>query len=198
MALTIPTGSSVSEAMITDWQSRFGVDRDTAIAELLDIEDVKVELPEFIKTVSTYNALVERHYSALDRLPASQRVVPKGRAAAIVASIAAGAILMASLIFSGANNTRLTGFQHVTSTINPSSLTGWSVTHTLMTVQADADDSITISRIPDAWKVGTPSSSVMLSVDMSASGTARLTFQNTTSVSVDLQSDVVGFDIWRH
>lgn len=201
MALTIPSTSSVTEAMISDWQSRFGVDRDTAISELLQIEDAKVELPELITTISTYSALVERHYSALDRLPASQRNVPKGRAAAIIASIAAGAILAASFIFSGSNNTRLTGFQHVTSTINPDAIVGQNATSVNIAVQADADDSIFISRIPDAWKVAAPSSSIMLAVDMAASGTARLSFQGTASssgVSVDLQSDVIGFDIWRH
>lgn len=197
MALTIPSTSSVTEAMISDWQSRFNRDRDRAITELLDIEDARVELPDVIVGNSTYTALVTRYYASLEKLPSNHRSRPLGRAAIALGSIAAGAIAIIGLIL-GSGGTPISGYSHVTSTINPDNITGYSATSVSISVQADTDDSVFISRIPDGWKSGVTSSSIMLAADLSASGTIRLTFQSVTSAAVNLQSDVIGFDIWRH
>lgn len=198
MALTVPTTSSVTEPMISDWMTRFQRDRDSAISELLQIENAQVDMPTNLPQ-SVYGELQNRYYGALDRLPSGQRDKPLGRAA-----IAAGAIMTAVGIFAGivfgnpTGNTPIAGYSHVTSTINPSSLHANAATSSFISAQVDVTDSVVLGDLPAEW--GQVATSVQITPFVVASGTIQVLFSNfnTSGTAYDLPSGVLGLDIWRH
>lgn len=60
MSELIPNGSSITEAMISDFQSRFGMTRAQAIAALDDIEAGRIQAPEGLPR-STYAAILTKN-----------------------------------------------------------------------------------------------------------------------------------------
>lgn len=60
MSELIPNGSSITEAMISDFQSRFGMTRAQAIATLDDIEAGRIQAPEGLPR-STYGAILDKN-----------------------------------------------------------------------------------------------------------------------------------------
>lgn len=200
MAVTIPSTSIVTSAMVTDWMTRFGRTSDQATTDLLNVETASMELPQNLPA-TPYTDLINAYYGALDRKPTSSRGrIPSLSSiitAVIVSAIMAPAMLWLGGLNGGVGTTGLTNFQHVTSTVDVAALPPMTGTTTQLAVNGDLDDSVNLARWPIAW--GATTNTVMAYAFMSASGTATVTFFNfSTGTVMDLNSGVIGLDIWKH
>lgn len=200
MAVTIPSSSVVTNAMVTDWMSHYGRSSDNATLDLLDIEEGRRELPDELPQ-STYAALITRYQGVTERMTQGQIANRRSLAAVTLGGLALASAIFGQVFLGGdtVNNTALTCYRHITSTINPDLLNAQAATSSFISVNADANDSIRIGSMPPAWGQLATSSNVM--VWMSASGTAQVMFQNYASSSastVNFPSADVGLDILCH
>jgi hypothetical protein len=65
----IPSNSVITEAMLTDWESRYSRTRAQAISDLYDIEKAQTVLPSGLSS-STYQDLINSFYANAERAPA--------------------------------------------------------------------------------------------------------------------------------
>jgi len=194
MASSIPTGSVITQAMVNDWMTRYGRTNALAIDDLDDIENARRRLPDGLP--STYDDLKNKYYANLDRLPATQKSTPVSVVA--LASLVLSMFIGGTVYFGNTNSTPISGFQHATSTVNPDAIFGNAATSVNLSVQGDTNASVEISTIPASWQAVT--STVQLSAYMSASGTATILIRNNSAsgTTLDLPSDIVGVDVWKH
>ena len=81
MAREIPANSVMTEAMITDWMTRYSATRDEAITQIENVEAARVELPSDLPQ-ATYKAVVESYWGNRDKGATVAAGIPKSIVAA--------------------------------------------------------------------------------------------------------------------
>lgn len=100
-AADIPSGSVMTETMLTDWESRYGRTRAQAISDLDDIENARAEINPSLPQ-STYADLFARYYGNIDRRAVSEKPRIKTGILAGAVSAFTSAVVAATMILSGA------------------------------------------------------------------------------------------------